>query len=378
MKKIFLLALSIVFMANLKAQNPIYYLLVGTYTDGGANDGIYVYRFNPNKAEVTFVSKTSGVQNPSWLCNSKDGKFVYSVNENSGTTPGEASAFAFDKKKGELTFLNKQPTDGLAPAHISVDASGKNVIVANYNGGNITVFKTNADGSLQPYTQLVGHEGYGVNVERQEMPHPHEVVFSPDEKYLFSPDLGNDRLYQYNFNATDPKNVLTPYGDTGYYTIEDGFGPRHLIFSPNGKNAYLINELSGQIIVFDYNNGKLTQKQVITSTSTGDKNDKASGEICITPNGRFLYTSNRGAANNVSLFKVQTDGTLLANGTQPVNPNPRGMMVDPTGRFLLVASQDNNTIQIFTINKNYGLLENGGTLISDIKKPVCLQMVPVN
>ncbi|MBV9963513.1 MAG: beta-propeller fold lactonase family protein, partial [Parafilimonas sp.] len=132
MKKIFLIILSAFFMANINAQNPIYYLFIGTYTDGGANDGIYIYRFNPNKGEATFVSKTSGVQNPSWLCITKDGKFVYSVNENSGTTAGEVSAFAFDKKKGELTFLNKQPTDGLAPAHITVDASGKNVITANY------------------------------------------------------------------------------------------------------------------------------------------------------------------------------------------------------------------------------------------------------
>ncbi len=255
--------------------------------------------------------------------------------------------------------------------------AGKNVITANYSGGNISVFKTNADGSLQPHAQLVSHEGYGVNVQRQEMPHPHEVVFSPDEKYVFSPDLGNDRLYQYIFNGSDEKNILTP-NDSGYYTIEDGFGPRHIIFSPDGKNAYLLNELSGQIIVYGYANGKLTQKQMIASTTAGDKNDRGSAEINITPNGKFLYTSNRGAANAISLFKVQTDGTLLANGTQPVNANPRSFMIDPTGHFLLVASQDNNTIQIFTINKNYGLLENGSTLISDVKKPVCLQMVPVN
>ena len=140
MKKLLFLLLSVFFIANLNAQNPIQYLFVGTYTDGGSNDGIHVYRFNPNKGEATFVSKTSGVQNPSWLAISKDGKFVYAVNENSGDKPGELSAFAFDKKTGQLTFLNKQPTDGFAPCHVSVDASGKNVITANYAGGNITVF----------------------------------------------------------------------------------------------------------------------------------------------------------------------------------------------------------------------------------------------
>ena len=377
MKKLFLILISVLSIASLKAQNPIYYLLVGTYTDGGANDGIYVYRFNPNKGEATFVSKTSGVQNPSWLCISKDGKFVYAVNENSGDKPGEVSAFAFDKKKGELTLLNKQPTDGFAPASIIVDAAGKNVITANYNGGNITVFKTNADGSLLPHTQVVGHEGYGVNVQRQEMPHPHQVVFSPDEKFVFSPDLGNDRLYQYNFNSGDAKDVLTPASDPGYYTIDDGFGPRHFVFSPDGKTAYLLNELAGQIIVFSYADGKLTPKQTIASTTAGDKNDRGSAEIVIAPNGKYLYTSNRGVANNVALYKVQTDGTLLENGQVPVAANPRNIMVDPTGRFLLVASQNGNTIQTFIINKNYGLLQDAGTKI-DVQKPVCMQMTPVN
>ena len=142
------------------------------------------------------------------------------------------------------------------------------------------------------------------------MPHPHEVVFSPDYKYVFSPDLGNDRLYQYKFNGADPTNVLTE-SDSPYYTIDDGFGPRHFVFSPDGKNAYLLNEFSGQIIVYNYNNGKLNQVQTIASTTAGDKNDSGSAEIVITPNGKFLYTSNRGASNNIALFKVQTDGTLL-------------------------------------------------------------------
>src|SRR5215470_7287205 len=137
MKRIFLVCISALLILGAKAQNPVYYLLIGTYTDGGKDDGIYVYRFNPNKGEATFVSKTSGVQNPSWLCVSKDGKFVYAVNENGGDKPGEVSSFAFDKKSGQLTLLNKQPTDGFAPCHIAIDASGKNVITANYAGGNI-------------------------------------------------------------------------------------------------------------------------------------------------------------------------------------------------------------------------------------------------
>lgn len=375
MKKIFLLSFISLIAVFCFAQNPIYYMLVGTYTDGGQKDGIYVYRFNPNKGEATFISKTIGVENPSYLCISHDQKFVYAVNENSGDNPGYVSAFAFDKKKGELTFLNKQPTDGYAPCYISIDSTGKNVITANYNGGNITVFKTNADGSLMPHCQLVGHEGYGVNVERQEMPHPHCVVFSPDEKYLFSADLGNDRLYQYKVDINSPDNVLSE-NDPAYLTIPDGYGPRHFTFSPDGKNAYLINELSGQIIVYAYSNGKLAELQTIASDNTNVKGDKGSADIHLTPNGRFAYSSNRGAANDIALFKVQTDGTLLENGHQPTGPHPRNFMIDPSGRFLLVASRDGNSIQVFIINKNYGLLQDANLKI-DVPKPVCLKMVPV-
>lgn len=375
MKKIFLLSFVSLIAVFCFAQNPIYYLLVGTYTDGVQQDGIYVYRFNPNKGEATFISKTNGVENPSYLCISHDQKFVYAVNENSGDNPGYVSAFSFDKKKGELTFINKQPTDGYAPCYITIDSTGKNVITANYSGGNITVFKTNADGSLQPHCQLIAHEGYGVNVERQEMPHPHCVVFSPDEKYLFSADLGNDRLYEYKVDINSADNVLTE-NDPAYLTITDGFGPRHFTFSPDGKNAYLINELSGQIIVYDYNNGKLTEKQTIASDNTNVKGDKSSADIHITPNGKFAYSSNRGIANDIALFKVQSDGTFLENGHQPVVAYPRNFMIDPTGRFLLVAGRDANTIQIFIINKNYGLLQDANVKI-DMPKPVCLKMVPV-
>lgn len=374
MKKISLLGLLLMSVVFTNAQNPIYYLLVGTYTNTGASEGIYVYRFNPNKTEVTLMSKTTGVENPSYLAISKDQKFVYCVNENKGDKPGSVSSFALDKAKGELHFLNKQPSGGDAPCFINIDASGKNVIATNYSGGNFSVFKTNADGSLNPFVQLIAHQGYGVNVERQEMPHPHAAVFSPDEKYVFIPDLGNDRLYQYHFNATDATNPVTE-SDPPYYEIPDGSGPRQFIFHPNGKNAYLLNELSGDIIVYDYANGKLTETQTIASDNTGGKDDKASADIRISTDPRFLYTTNRGKANNISLYKVSSDGKIAANGQQPVGQNPRNFMIDPSGRFLLVANQDSNNIQIFIINKNFGLLQDTGVKI-DVPQPSCMVMVP--
>ncbi|NNV56397.1 lactonase family protein [Limnovirga soli] len=357
------------------AQNPIQYLLVGTYTNSGKSEGIYVYRFNPNKTEATLVSVAKGVQNPSYLAISKDQKFVYAVNENHGDNGGDVSAFSLDKTKGELTFLNKQPSGGDDPCYVAIDSTGKNVVVANYSGGNVSVLKTNADGSLKPVVQNIMYDGYGVNVTRQEMPHPHSTVFSNDEKNMFVPNLGNDRLYRYTFNANDAANPLTPM-DPPYYEIPDNSGPRHITFHPNGKYVYLVNELSGNVIVYANNNGVLTEIQTIISDNTNSKTDKGSADIHITPDGKFLYTTNRATANDIAMFKVGTDGKLTENGHQAVGMHPRNFMIDPTGRFLLVANRDSNSIQIFIINKNFGILQDSGVKI-DVPQPVCLKMVPV-
>lgn len=376
MKKVLLACFLLMCVAGF-GQNPIQYLLVGTYTNSGKSDGIYVYRFNPNKNESTLISSTKGVSNPSFLVVSPDQKFVYAVNEDHGDNGGSVSAFAFDKTKGELTLLNKVSSGGDDPAHIAIDSTGKYVIVANYSGGNIAVFKTNADGSLSNAVQTIAHEGYGVNVQRQEMPHPHEIVFSPDQKFVFVADLGNDRLYRYKFDPNDAAAPLKPT-DPLYTTVPDNFGPRHLVFNPNGKVMYLLGELSGQIIVYSYNpaDGSIAEIQTIASDNTGGKGDKGSAEIDITKDGRFLYASNRVTSNDIAMFKAATDGKLAENGHQPVGAHPRNFMIDPSGRFLLVASRDANTIQIFVINKNFGLLQDSNVKI-DVPQPVCLKMVPV-
>jgi 6-phosphogluconolactonase len=376
MKKI-LLSFFIVAASYANAQNPIYYMAIGTYTNApGKSQGIYVYKFNPNKGEATFIGTTSS-SNPSYLTFSRDGKFLYAVNENHTDSSGTISAFSFDKTKGSLTFLDKQPTGGDDPCYVSIDSSGKNVLVANYSGGNVAALKTNADGSLAPYAQLAAHEGYGVNVKRQEMPHPHEAVFSPDEKYVFTPDLGNDRLYRYKFNPTDATAILADT-DPAYTEITDGSGPRHLVFSPNKKFAYLINELAGNIIVYQYDaaTGNMTAIQTIASDNAATK-DKSSAEIAITPDGKFLYTSNREPSNDLTIYKTQTDGQLLLVGHQAVGAHPRFFTIDPTGHFVLVANRDSNNIQIFSINKNYGLLENPQVLVT-VDQPSCIKMVPVH
>lgn len=378
MKKL-LLALLLFSCAFVDAQNPIFYMLVGTYTNPPSKSvGIYVYRFNPNRGEATLVSTMPGVSNPSYLTFSSNQKFVYAVNENHGDSSGSVSSFSFDKTTGTLHFLNKVPSGGDDPAYIAVDSSGKFVVVANYSSGNFSVFRTNPDGSLQPYIQLIAHQGYGVNVQRQEMPHPHCTIFSPDEKYLFVTDLGNDRVYHYTFNAKDtvqPVKEMQP----PYYEIPDGSGPRHLAFSPNAKYVYLISEMAGNVTAFQYDssNGSLSEIQSIQSDNITTKGDRASAEIALTADGKFLYTSNREPANNITIYKTQSDGKLVIVGHQNVGIHPRYFMIDPTGRFLLVANRDSNDIQIFVINKNYGLLQDTNVKIS-VDMPVCIKMVPVH
>lgn len=366
------------FVMNVSAQNPIFYLLIGTYTKAPSkSEGIYVYKFNPNRAEATFVSKASGVVNPSFLAVTKDHKNVYAVNETGSDNGGDVSAFSFDKQKGELQFINKQPTGGDDPAYISVDSTGKWIVTANYSGGNISVLPVGDNGGVQPAASVLPHEGYGVNVERQGQPHPHSAVLSPDEKFLYSADLGNDRVYVYRF---DKNNMQQPFAaaEPAYIEVPDGSGPRHITFHPNGQYAYLINELSGNIIVFQYNNntGQLTEIQTIESTTEGNKNDRGSADIHLTPDGKFLYASNRGAANDIAIFKTSTDGKLIFVARQKVGAHPRNFMVDPTGRFLLVACKDSNQVQVYVINKNFGLLQDAGVKI-DVDQPVFLTMIPV-
>ncbi len=363
----FIFSIALVFLSIISfAQNNTYYMLAGSYS----NDGISVYRFNAQRGITTFVKKVSDAANVSYMVVSPNQKFVYAVNETAGKP--EINAFSFDKTKGELKLLNKQAAND-GPCYITIDSTGKFIVIAEYGNGSVSVYKTNADGSLSPKVQTITHEGYGIVYERQDKSHVHSVVFSPDQKYLFAADLGNDRLYQYKFdkNAAEP---LSP-AETPYYTVTDGSGPRLFMFHPNGKTAYLVNELTGDVIVYSYNNGQLQEIQTIASATAGGKYEQGSADIHITPNAKFLYVSNRGISNNVAVFSITAEGKLNRTGEKAVNAHPRGFNIDPTGKFVVVASRDQNTIQVFSVNPNFGLLEEAGQAVS-IDKPVFLIMLP--
>lgn len=369
MKEIFSVLFSLLAIFSF-AQNQQYYLLIGTYT----ND-IHVYKFNTKDGSFKPVSKVSGDANPSYLAISKNEKFVYAVNENHGDEHGSLSAFSFDKTKGNLQFINKVATNGDDPCYVDIDSTGNFLVNANYASGNLSTYKTNADGSLQASTQTIQHQGYSANYERQATAHVHCTTFSPDGKFVFVTDLGTDKIYQYSFNPAS-NNFLNEDNVTTY-DVPDGSGPRHITFHPSGKFMYVINELLGTVIAYEYNNGKLTEIQNIKSDNTGGKADKGSADIHITPDGKYLYTSNRASANDITIFRVGSTGLLTEVGHQScMGVHPRNFVIDPTGKFLLVANRDTNDIIEFSIYKGTGFLTPTGVTVH-LDKPVCLKFADV-
>ena len=346
------------------------FAIVGTYTSGGGSRGIYVYDFDQNNGVLKELSHTDSAYNPSYLALTNDEKYLYAVNENTDTTTkGMVSAFSFNKENGAIGFLNSVPSNGDAPCFVSVDKSGKNVVAANYNGGNFSVYKTGESGKLLPAAQIVAHAGTSANKKIQTQSHVHSAFFSPDEKYLFICDLGNDTLYQYPFFADTAKPL--DLNNVKKYAVPAGYGPRHLAFSPNGKYIYLLTELEAKIIAYQYSNDSLIYLQTVVSTDVADttNGDKGSAAIRVSPNGKFLYASNRGNANDIAIFGVNADGTLKNVAHIPTDKHPRDFNISPNGKFLIVTARDDNSIKIYAIDQQTGVLAYTGNAVN-IPKPV--------
>lgn len=348
------------------------YLLIGTYTSG-KSEGIYVYTFNSNTGNFEYKSRIKS-PNPSFLAISPGEKYVYAVyEEGKDQGGGSVAAYRFNKASGELSFINQEPTGGDHPCYVAVDKTGKWVTAANYTGGSISVLPVKAGGGLDAVSQLVQHTGSSVVKERQEKAHVHCTFFSADNKFLFTPDLGMDKLMIYSFN--DKTGKLIP-GAQPYVKTAAGSGPRHITFSPNNQYAYLMQELTGNITAFKYNRGKLTAIQSINAAAKDFKGFMGSADIHISGDGKFLYCSNRGDANTITIFKINAaTGKLAVAGYQStLGLAPRNFSLDPSGNFLLVANQNSDNIVIFKRDKTTGLLTDTGKKI-EVGNPVCLKWV---
>ncbi|MFN5371958.1 MAG: lactonase family protein [Bacteroidia bacterium] len=349
------------------------YLFVGTYTDGFPDKGIYIYEFDSTTGNLRKVCSGENITNPSFLTLSPDGAYVYACTDTKLPAEGSVSAFKFDSVKCSLTFLNKQKSGGENPVYLTTSKNNEFVINGNYTEGTVSVFKTNPDGSLNPSSQIIQFKGSGSNAKRQDKAHIHATVFSPDFEYIFFPDLGADkiRVFKFNLPQVQPLTALENYD----YTAVSGSGPRHFTFHPNNRFAYCIEELSGTISSFTYENGKLDSIQRIFSYSKLQE-EYNSADIHISPDGLFLYASNRwDNENTISIFSINQDnGNLTLIGHQSTyGDHPRNFILDPTGNFLIVANQVTNNIVVFKRDIKTGLLSKTGKEIK-VPRPSCLKM----
>ncbi len=350
--------------AKTEADNELT-MLIGTYTAGDSK-GIYTFRFDQETGTAVALSETE-IENPSFLTLSADGKFVYAVTE--ADEQSAVTAFAFNKESGILQKLNSQPTNGGAPCYIATN--GELVVTANYMGGSISVFILKADGSFGSSTTLFSFTGSGPDKARQEQPHLHCTFFTPDGKYLLATDLGTDQIHKFTVHPQSGEKAahLAP-GSPEAFDVAPESGPRHLTFSADEKFAYLINELSGTVNAFMYTDGMLQGIQTIAADTVGAR---GSADIHISPDGKFLYASNRLQADGLAIFRIdETTGQLTKVGYQPTGIHPRNFNITPNGKYLLVACRDSNVIQVFQRDQLTGLLTDTKQDIR-MDRPVCIQ-----
>ncbi|AGZ29721.1 6-phosphogluconolactonase [Burkholderia pseudomallei] len=363
----------------------VYNLLVGTYT-GSGSDGLYVYRFDTDSGRVSPVSSAKA-ENPSYLVASRDGRHVYAVNELPGdagpaSVRGGVSAFDFDAKTGALKFVNRVSAQGNDPCYLSLSPDGRYLVVANYSvasdpGGSFSVFPVEATGALGAAVLNVHHEGTGPVKGRQDGAHVHSTVFSPDGKYLFVQDLGADKLYSYRYTPDGSRGLIGPT-ESRYTLAKAGSGPRHLVFGANGRFAYVTNELNASVDVYRYDDGRLVHVETVPMTAPGFAGKVGGGALHLSPDGRFLYATNRGDANDIVIYAVNAaDGKLTLVGRQSsLGKTPREFAIDPSGKWLIVGNQDSDSVFVFRRDIASGRLEPNPARIR-IDKPVDFKFVPV-
>jgi 6-phosphogluconolactonase len=350
-------------------------LYVGTYTTSGRREGIYLVRMNRQSGKLRRVGALDAGENPSFLAIDPNGRVLYAVNEvekYNGKSSGAVSAFAIARDTGALTRRNEQPSEGAAPCFVSVDRTGKVVLVANYTGGSVALLPIEADGSLAPAASVVHHTGTGPNAERQEAPHAHSIITDPSNRFVLSADLGADRVFAYRLDL-DGKSLRHVEGGDAVMRI--GAGPRHLAFHPTLPLLFVSNELDSTVATlrFDAQSGKLSPLDALSTLPSGWKGTNYPADIHVAPSGRTLYVSNRGH-NSIAVFSVapSTGALALEQVISTDGDWPRNFSLDPTGRWLLIANQKSDSVVVFGRDQESGHLTPTRQRIA-IPSPVCLR-----
>ena len=394
-------ALGLALCSSLAAQGEDneYFLYAGTYTGfkyvlhgtpagESHSEGIYVSRFRPATGDLTEPRLAAKISNPSFLAVSPDHRFLYAASEDP-LSIGPArdhesyiSAYAIDPKTGELHFLNTVPSGGTSTCYLSVDKTGKYVLTASFGSGSISILRVREGGFLGEETAFVRHIGHSGT---QTQAHPSSNDVSPDNRFVIVADFGLDKVLVYRFDQNT--GALSPL-DPAFAGVPTGSGPRHFIFDFVGKFGYLMNELNGVVSVFAWDpvQGTLTHVQDASAQIPDFAGSNHTAEIRITPNGKFLYQTNRRLRNDnvrgpdtIGVFAIDPQkGTLaLVEQTPTGGIMPRSFAIDPTGNYLLAANELTSNIVVFRIDQSTGKLAKTGKEIM-VDTPVCLQFVPVD
>ena len=346
-------------------DEPLY---VGTYTDDGRSDGIYLLRMDPHSGRLRSIASFNAGANPSFLALHPNGRVLYAVNE---IAKGVVSAFAVARDSGTLTRLDAEPSEGSAPCFVSVDPSGRVALVANYDSGSVALLPIEITGALARASSVDQHSGSGPNADRQSGPHAHCIVADPTSRFALSADLGADRVFVYRL---DPVHRTLRPVDEGHATMRAGAGPRHLAFHPTLPFVFVANELDSTVATlrFDAEHGILSLLDARSTLPVGWTGTNYPADIHIAASGRTLYVSNRGH-NSVAVFSVAATGGLSLEQTVSTGGDwPRNFTLDPTGRWLLVANQKSNSIVVFSRNEESGTLNPTEQRIA-VPSPVCLR-----
>src|SRR5262245_11477435 len=364
-------------VGSVSAQEGGIRVYIGIYT-GEKGKGIYLSQLNPASGALSPAELAAETKNPSFLAIHPNHQYLYAVSEVADADnklTGAVSAFAVEPRSGKLKLLNQQSSHGAGPCHLVVDATGKNVLVANYGGGSCAVLPIGSDGKLGEATAAIQHKGKSVNPGRQEGPHAHSINLDPANRFAFVADLGLDKVLVYKFDAA--KGTLAA-NDPPAAAVAPGAGPRHFAIHPSGKFAYVINEIANTVTAFAYDaaRGALKEIQTIATLPEGYKETSHTAEVVVHPSGKFLYGSNRGH-DSLAIFVIDAaTGKLTAAGHQPTGgKTPRNFAIDPSGKWLLAENQDSGTIVVLAVDPRTGALTPSRHKL-DVASPVCVRMIP--
>lgn len=359
-----------------RATTKSYLVYVGTYT-GPKSKGIYSYRFNIATGRAEPLGLAAQTANPSFLAISPDQTVLFAVNELAeyrGARSGAVSSFAIDRRTGKLTFLNQVPSGGPGPCYVSLDQAGHFVLVANYDGGSVSVFPVLKDGRLGQASAFIQHAGHSVNPKRQEGPHAHCIEVDRNDRFAVAADLGLDRLLVYRFDSK--AGTLAP-NNPSFAEVKPGSGPRHFVFDPRGRFLYLVDEMGSTIYAFSYDsrNGVLRPLQSFSSVPESYHGVNYAAEIAVHPSGKFLYVSNRGD-DSMAVFAIDPVKHTLTP-VQYISTQgkfPRSFGITPDGSYLLAANQKSDSVVIFRIDQTTGQLTPTGQSLA-VTSPVCVKFV---